>query len=102
MSTFIMLTRISPDVARSPHALEELEKRAMEHIRRECPQVSWRDSYALLGSYDYLDIFEAPTIEDATRVATLIRTYGRAHTEVSPATEWKKFKEMLHGMPRAA
>lgn len=102
MTTFIMLTRTSPEVTRSPQILEDLEKRAMEHIRAECPKVKWLHSYAVLGPYDYIDIFTAPDIETATKVSTLIRTYGRAHSEIWAATEWKSFKEMLHGMPHAA
>jgi hypothetical protein len=32
-------------------------------------------------------------------VSALIRTYGRAQTEVWPATEWEQFKGILHGLP---
>ena len=102
MVTFVMLTRVSPDVARSPQTLEELEKRAMEHIRADCPEVKWLNSYALLGPYDYLDIFEAPDIETAAKISTLIRTYGRAHSEVWAATEWSAFKKILQQLPHAA
>lgn len=102
MATFIMLTRLSPDAVRAPQTLETLEHDAMLHIRAECPGVEWCDSYALLGPYDYLDIFEAPDIESAARVSTLIRAYGRAHSEIWAATEWARFKEMLRGLPRAA
>lgn len=102
MDTFIILTRVSSDVARSPQMLQELEKRAMEHIRTDCPDVKWLNSYALLGPYDYLDIFEAPNIETAAKVSTLIRTYGRAHSEVWAATEWSAFKKMLQALPHAA
>jgi uncharacterized protein with GYD domain len=102
MSTFVMLTRVSADVARTPHTLEELEQRAMEHIRSACPQVKWLNSFALLGPYDYLDMFTAPDIATATKVSTLIRTYGRSHSEVWPATEWSEFKAMLKGLAHAA
>jgi len=102
MATFIMLTRISSEAVKTPQNLEKLEQDAMQHIRTACPEVEWCHSYALLGPYDYLDIFEAPDIETAAKVATLIRAYGRAHSEIWAATEWARFKEILRGMPRAA
>jgi hypothetical protein len=39
MRTFVMLTRLSPEAVRSPHAFELLERHAMEGGRSECPQV---------------------------------------------------------------
>lgn len=102
MPAFIMLTRVSPEAVTSPQSLEQLERDAMQHIRADCPDVEWRESYAILGPYDYLDIFNAPDIETAAKVATLIRAYGRSHSEVWAATEWSRFKDMLHGLSRAA
>ncbi len=102
MSTFIMLTRISPEAVKTPQTLEKLEHDAMQHIRAECPEVEWRQSYALLGPYDYLDIFSAPDVETAAKVSTLIRAYGRAHSEVWAATEWARFKQILRGLPQVA
>lgn len=99
MSVFVMLTRLSPELLRSPQSMEDLERKAMERIRSACPQVEWLQSYAVLGPYDYLDIFTAPDNEVATKVSALIRTFGRAHSEIWPAMEWAKFKEVLHGLP---
>ncbi|MGD8784750.1 MAG: GYD domain-containing protein [Thioalkalispiraceae bacterium] len=102
MTTFIMLTRIDTDAARSPQALEELEQQVMKQIQKQCPEVEWIHNYAVLGPYDYLDIFSAPDLETATRVSTIVRTYGCASSEIWAATEWGQFKEMIHNMPRAA
>lgn len=99
MPTFIMLTRVAAETLRSPHALEDLESKAVGAIRAQCPQVKWLSSYAVLGPYDYLDIFEAPDIDTATKVSTLIRTHGRSYSEVWAATDWEKFKQMIHAMP---
>lgn len=99
MLTFIMLTRLSPDALRLPSNLEELEKKTADHIRRECPRVEWLNNFAILGPCDYLDIFMAPDVETAMRVATIIRTYGHATTEVWTATEWKKYKELIRHLP---
>ncbi len=98
MPTFVMLTRLSGAAIGSPHSLEELEKKAMERIRSECPKVEWIHNFAILGPYDYLDIFRAPNTDEAFKVATLIRTCGHAHTEVWTATEWAKYKDLVRAM----
>ena len=95
MRIFVMLTRLSSGAVRSPQGLEELERQAMARVRKDCPNVEWIGSYAILGPCDYLDIFRAPDIETATKVSTLIRTFGHAQTEIWTATEWERFKEIV-------
>ena len=102
MPTFIMLTRVEPEALKDAHSLEQLERGAVASFREQCPQVKWISSYAVLGPYDYVDVFEAPSIEIAAKVSTLVRVSGRAHSEVWAATEWSKFKKMIHAMPALA
>jgi uncharacterized protein with GYD domain len=99
MATFVMLTRLSPSALRSPQSLEELERRIKEQVDTECPQVEWLHNFAILGGCDYLDIFNAPDLETAMKLSTIIRTYGHAHTEVWTAVEWQKYKEMIRHLP---
>lgn len=102
MSTFVMLTRLSHVALKSPGKLEELERQVMERIRANCPDVEWLSSFAVLGPYDYIDVFRAADIETATKVATIIRTFGHAQTEVWAATEWERFKDVIRDLPAAA
>lgn len=99
MQTFVLLTRLSPEALKSPASMEDFEKRAMDHIRKECPDINWLHSYALLGPYDYLDIFSAPDTQAALKVSAMIRTFGRAHSEIWPATDWDNFKSILRALP---
>jgi uncharacterized protein with GYD domain len=98
--TFILLTKISSQEIRSPKTLEELEKKVMERIRSLNPEIEWLHNFAVLGPYDYVDIFKAPDVETAFKVATVIRSFGHAHTEIWAATEWAKFKDWVRELPQ--
>jgi uncharacterized protein with GYD domain len=72
-----MLTRLSPEALTRAGAVADLNKKVEERIRQECPGVKWLANYAVLGPCDYLDVFEAPDPDTATRVALLVRSFGR-------------------------
>lgn len=101
MATYIMLTRLSHQALQSPRSLESLSHQVMERIRSNCPDVRWHASYVVLGPADYLDIFMAPDNATATKVATIIRTFGHATTEIWPATEWDRFVDLVRDIPPA-
>jgi uncharacterized protein with GYD domain len=101
MATFIMLTRLSHEALKAPRSLLSLSHEVGERIRKDCPGIEWKASYAVLGPADYIDIFTAPDIEAATKVATIVRTYGHATTEVWAAVEWDRFVRLVDTLPSA-
>ena len=98
MPIFVLATRLSSHHVDAPSSFARLERRAMDHVRAECPDVEWRASYAMLGPHDYLDIIEAPSVESAQRVVTLLRAWGHAHVEAWPAMPWASYEKMLGGL----
>lgn len=98
MPTYIMMTRLSPDALRTPGAVLDLNRTVEERIRQECPHVRWIANYAILGDCDYLDVFECPDNETASKVSLLVRSLGHATTVTWVATPWDRFAEMAAGM----
>lgn len=96
MQTFIMLTRLGAGAVTEPGNLENLEHDVVERVRAACPSVEWLASYAVFGPCDYVDIFQAPGFDEALKTAALVRSFGHAHTEVWPATDWRRYKGLLH------
>ena len=95
MSTYVMLTKLTPEAVKSPSDLKGLEKKVIERIRKELPQVKSTNSFAILGPCDYLDVFEAPDEEQAAKVAMLMRSFGHARTEIWTALKWERFEQLI-------
>ena len=95
MSTYVMITRLAPEAVKSPSELKGLERKVIDRIRKELPQVKWTSSFAILGPCDYLDIFEAPDEDQAAKVAMLVRSFGHATTEMWTALKWERFEQLI-------
>jgi uncharacterized protein with GYD domain len=95
MTQYVVLTKVSPDALQTPEGLLDLEKNVKDRVSKECPDVRWVTNLAVMGPYDYLDIFEAPDNDTAMRVSAIIRSLGNASTELWPATEWSKFRDQV-------
>ncbi len=57
--------------------------------------MKWLANYWLLGPYDYLDIYEAPNEDVATKVSAIIRTFGRSAPETWTAVPFDRFLELV-------
>jgi len=95
MPTYAMLTRLSPDAITDPGSIEALGRKVTDKLHVECPEAKWIASYAVLGPCDYLDLFEAPDNEAASKVSVVVRSFGHATTEIWPATPWERFLQVV-------
>lgn len=67
-----------------------------------CPKVEWRAHYALLGPYDFMDIYDAPDAETAHRVSVISRSEGAVTAESWPAVSYDRFLSLLDEVQGAA
>jgi uncharacterized protein with GYD domain len=95
MPTYVLLTRLTPASVKAPRDLVRLERAVAGRIREECPEVKWIANYAVLGPYDYLDLFEAPDEATAAKVVMIVRSFGHAETETWTALPWQRFAELI-------
>jgi uncharacterized protein with GYD domain len=95
MPTYVLLTKVSPEAMSAPAKLAKLEQQVKSRIKRHCPDVEWLANYAVMGPYDYLDIFAAPDDIAASKVSTIVRSFGHATTETWGAIPWSEFKSSL-------
>ena len=58
--------------------------------------MKFKAHYALLGQYDFLDIYEAPDEETATKISMISRMNGALSAETLIAIEHKKFIELIN------
>jgi len=95
MAHFVLLTKLSPAVISQSKSRETLGRQWMETVREKCPEVKWLHHYALLGPYDFMDIYEAPNEETAAKVSMITMTKGAVTAESMPAIPYKRYLEII-------
>ena len=95
MTTFVLLSKISLEGARHIQSLAEMDKEFQRQLEKRFPGVKRIASYALLGGYDFLHLFEATDAKIAARVALLANSFGVASTETLTAIPFEEFHEIL-------
>jgi uncharacterized protein with GYD domain len=94
MSTYVLMTKLSPETTRQVKDLAELGRAWLSQVHEKCPEVEFIAHYGLLGPFDFLDIFEAPDEETAAKVSLISLANGASQAESWTAIPYKKFVQL--------
>ncbi|MCK4361349.1 MAG: GYD domain-containing protein [Bacteroidales bacterium] len=94
MQTYILMTKLSPDLLSQMKDREKLGRNWLEQVKEKCPEVKFIAHYAILGQYDFLDIYEAPNEETAAKVSMISLANGAFQAESLPAIPYKRFLKL--------
>ncbi len=94
MKTFVLMTRLAPDIAARMKDRAKIGQAWMDEVKGKCPEVKFLAHYGLLGAYDFMDIFEAPDEETAAKVSMISRANGAVVAESWTAIPYKRIVEL--------
>ena len=95
MTKYVLLSKVSPRTSGEARSLRERVRAFEEKLSERYPDVSGLTSYALLGPYDFLHIFDAPDANVAAKVALLAQAFGATTTETLTAIPLDEFGAIL-------
>jgi uncharacterized protein with GYD domain len=94
MPTFILLTKLSSESLGEPQKRENVGRAWFDAVKAKCPEAKWLEHYALLGPFDFMDIYEAPDEIAAAKVSMITMARGAVKAETWTALPYKKFLEV--------
>ncbi|MFH1263779.1 MAG: GYD domain-containing protein [Pseudomonadota bacterium] len=98
MPTYVLMTKLGPEIASNLKSRRKRGEEWKRTVAAKCPKVKWIAHYALLGPYDFMDLYDAPDSETAARVSLLTRSLGAISAEswtAVPYTDFLKIVEKL-------
>jgi len=98
MATFVLLTKLSVERFGDLHGREKTGREWLEEVKAKCPEVKFIDHYALLGPFDFMDIYEAPDEETAAKVSLITMSKGAVKAESWTALPYKSFLKIAKAL----
>jgi uncharacterized protein with GYD domain len=95
VTTYILLSKISAESVKKVKNLAAADQAFDRKLREHCPEAKRVASYALLGAYDFLHVFECPDAITATKVALLANEFGQGSTQTLTAIPFGEFTKLL-------
>lgn len=94
MQTYVLLTKFSPELSSKIKDRARLGRAWLDQVREKCPEVKFIAHYALLGKYDFIDIYEAPDEDTAAKVSMISLSNGAFQAESLMAIPYKRFLKL--------
>ncbi len=98
MQTYILFTKLSTDLSYEMNNRERQGRNWLKQVRAKCPKVKFLSHYAILGEYDFIDIYEAPDPETAAKVSIISQANGAIQAHSMLAIPYKRFIELVNEM----
>jgi uncharacterized protein with GYD domain len=95
MPTYVLLTKLSPDLALQMKERAELGRTWLDQVKNTCPEVKFVAHYALLGQFDFLDIYEAPDDKTAAKVSIISQAHGAFQAQSLPAIPYREYLDLI-------
>jgi uncharacterized protein with GYD domain len=101
MPTYVLMTKLSPTALKDPRGRRKAGQEWKAKVEKLVPNIRWTAHYALLGPYDFMDVYEAPDEGAAMRVSLLSRELGAAQAESWPAMAYESFLPLAEQVEKA-
>ncbi len=101
MPTYVLMTKLSASSMHDPKGRREAGQEWKRKVEGQVPGIKWIAHYALLGQYDFMDIYEAPDQEAAFKVSLLSRELGAVSAESWPAISYERYLPLIEAAEKA-
>lgn len=101
MPTYVLMTKLGPTALKDTRGRRKTGQDWKAKVEKLVPGIKWMAHYALLGPYDFMDLYEAPDDASAMRVSLLSRELGAASAESWPAMPYEAFLPLAEQVEKA-
>ena len=95
MPRFVLMTRLAPESVHDVEVRRAMGRAWLKKVKTVCPEVEWIAHYAILGPYDFMDVYDAPSVEVAHKVSLITRAEGAVSAESWQALPYDDFLHLL-------
>jgi uncharacterized protein with GYD domain len=92
---FALMTKLAAGAMHDATGRRTMGKEWLHKVKATCPGVKFIAHYAILGPYDFMDIYEAPDVETAHTVSMLSRAGGAVTAESWQLMEYDDYMKLL-------